>query len=126
MKVIFCCFFSADPNIACGIRGEGRVSLSEIILEDPIYFIFNLFDIQTLQTPLHICAEYGFVNNVQLLLSYKAALITKDISGLTAFDIAENGDHINCAQLLKETAGELDVNFNVNKNLFKCIDIRMK
>lgn len=62
-----------------------------------------LFD--NLQTALHVCAEYGFVNNVKLLLSYKANLITKDIAGLTAYDIAENGEHNKCAQQLKEAAG---------------------
>ena len=46
------------------------------------------------------------MNNVRLLLSYRAALITKDIAGLTAYDIAENGEHPECVQLLKETAGK--------------------
>jgi len=66
---------------------------------------------------LHICAEYGFVNNVRLLLSYKAALIIKDIAGLTAYDIAENGEHRECAQLLKETAGKWYNTSIINQSL---------
>lgn len=46
------------------------------------------------------------MDNVRLLLQYKASLITKDFAGLTAYDIAESGAHSECAQLLKETAGK--------------------
>lgn len=68
-----------------------------------IKFYFNL------QTPLHICSEYGFVSNIRLLLSYKASLIAKDIGGLTPYDIAENGGHSECAHLLRETAGKPNI-----------------
>lgn len=69
----------ADPNIPCGPRGDSR-------------------------TPLHVCSEHGFVNNIILLVQNGADLMAKDANGLTALDIAEKSEHAECMKILKKAA----------------------
>ncbi|XP_021920937.1 leucine-rich repeat serine/threonine-protein kinase 1 isoform X3 [Zootermopsis nevadensis] len=69
----------ADPNIACGPRGDNR-------------------------TPLHVSSEHGYVSNVKLLLAHGADLVARDNSGLTPLDIAEKCEHMQCMLILKQTA----------------------
>lgn len=69
----------ADPNIPCGPRGDSR-------------------------TPLHVCSEHGFVNNIVLLVQNGADLMAKDANGLTALDIAEKSEHAECMKILKKAA----------------------
>ncbi|XP_014247457.1 leucine-rich repeat serine/threonine-protein kinase 1 [Cimex lectularius] len=69
----------ADPNIPCGPRGENK-------------------------TPLHVCAEHGFVNNIQLLVQHGADLMAKEANGLTALDLAEKSEQIECMKILKKAA----------------------
>ncbi|KAK3863842.1 hypothetical protein Pcinc_030421 [Petrolisthes cinctipes] len=70
----------ADVNLASGPRAEGR-------------------------TCLHIASEHGAVENIRLLLDHGADLLAKDANGLTALDLAEQGDHANCMTILKNAAG---------------------
>lgn len=57
------------------------------------------------QTPLHVCSEHGFVNNIILLVQNGADLMAKDANGLTALDIAEKSEHAECMKILKKAAG---------------------
>uniref|UniRef100_A0A1B6DQ53 non-specific serine/threonine protein kinase n=1 Tax=Clastoptera arizonana TaxID=38151 RepID=A0A1B6DQ53_9HEMI len=75
----------ANPNIACGPRGENR-------------------------TPLHVCSEHGFVGNVMLLVAHKGDLVARDSEGLTPLDIAEKGEHIECMHILKQAADSRELN----------------
>ncbi|XP_019766471.2 leucine-rich repeat serine/threonine-protein kinase 1 isoform X4 [Dendroctonus ponderosae] len=56
------------------------------------------------QTPLHVCAEYGHLNNIKTLLQHNANIQIKDGNGLTALNVAENCGQTKCAQLIKEAA----------------------
>nr|XP_029716923.1 ankyrin repeat domain-containing protein 10-like [Aedes albopictus] len=58
------------------------------------------------KTALHLSAEHGHVNNVQVLLDAGASFVAKDRNGLTALDLAERSGHDACVNLLKEAAGE--------------------
>ncbi|KAL1122208.1 hypothetical protein AAG570_003613 [Ranatra chinensis] len=69
----------ADPNVPCGPRGDNR-------------------------TALHVCAEHGFSDNVELLVQHGADLMAKDANGFTALDIAEKCDHSKCMEILKQAA----------------------
>uniref|UniRef100_T1HIN4 non-specific serine/threonine protein kinase n=1 Tax=Rhodnius prolixus TaxID=13249 RepID=T1HIN4_RHOPR len=69
----------ADPNIPSGPRGDNK-------------------------TPLHVCAEHGFLNNIILLVQNGADLMAKDANGLTALDIAEKSEHTECMNILKKAA----------------------
>ncbi|XP_064112289.1 leucine-rich repeat serine/threonine-protein kinase 1-like isoform X1 [Macrobrachium nipponense] len=69
----------ADANMASGPRAEGR-------------------------TCLHIASEHGAVENIRLLLDYGADLLAKDANGLTALDLAEQGEHTQCMTVLKNAA----------------------
>ncbi len=69
-------FHPLQAESACGARGEGR-------------------------TPLHVAAEHGHSDNVRLLVSHGASLLTRDSLGLTAMDLAEKGDHKECMQVNK-------------------------
>nr|XP_018906420.1 PREDICTED: leucine-rich repeat serine/threonine-protein kinase 1 isoform X2 [Bemisia tabaci] len=75
LRVLLQC--GANPNIPCGPRGDNR-------------------------TPLHLCAEYGFINNIMLLLAHKADLLAEDGCGLTPLSIAEKGEHVECVTILKQ------------------------
>ncbi|CAH0390191.1 unnamed protein product [Bemisia tabaci] len=79
LRVLLQC--GANPNIPCGPRGDNR-------------------------TPLHLCAEYGFINNIMLLLAHKADLLAEDGCGLTPLSIAEKGEHVECVTILKQAVGE--------------------
>lgn len=57
------------------------------------------------QTPLHICAEHGFVDNIVLLVQYGADLMAKDSNGFTALDVAEKSEHEETMGILKKAAG---------------------
>ncbi|XP_069996236.1 uncharacterized protein [Penaeus vannamei] len=72
----------ADPNLASGPRAEGR-------------------------TCLHISSEHGAMENIRLLLDHGADLLAKDANGLTALDLAEQGEHTQCMAVLKNAAGTL-------------------
>lgn len=50
---------------------------------------------------MHICAEYGHVNNLQLLLSHGARIDLKDGLGFSALDLAVKGEHKECAVALE-------------------------
>ncbi|XP_069190679.1 leucine-rich repeat serine/threonine-protein kinase 1-like isoform X2 [Procambarus clarkii] len=69
----------ADANMASGPRAEGR-------------------------TCLHIASEHGAVENIRLLLDHGADLLAKDANGLTALDLAEQGEHTQCMTVLKNAA----------------------
>lgn len=58
------------------------------------------------QTPLHLSAEHGHSSNVKLLLQHDADMLLRDISGLTASDLADKAGHINCTNILKEAYSE--------------------
>lgn len=58
-----------------------------------------------LQTCLHIASEHGAVDNVRMLLDHGADLLAKDANGLTALDLAEQGEHTQCMTVLKNAAG---------------------
>ena len=67
----------ANPNIACGPRGQYR-------------------------TPLHISAEHGHSSNIGKLLEFKVDLGVCDNNGFTPLDICEKSEHVKCSALLKE------------------------
>ncbi|XP_033223116.1 leucine-rich repeat serine/threonine-protein kinase 1 [Belonocnema kinseyi] len=67
----------ANPNIACGPRGQYR-------------------------TPLHISAEHGHSSNIEKLLEFKVDLGVCDKNGFTPLDISESSEHLRCSALLKE------------------------
>ncbi|XP_066246944.1 leucine-rich repeat serine/threonine-protein kinase 1 isoform X1 [Euwallacea similis] len=69
----------ADPNVQCGPRGECK-------------------------TPLHVCAEYGYCNNIKILLQHNADLQIKDGNGLSALDVAEKYSQDRCGELIKDAS----------------------
>ncbi|XP_076250430.1 leucine-rich repeat kinase isoform X2 [Rhynchophorus ferrugineus] len=71
----------ADPNLQCGPRGENK-------------------------TPLHLCAEYGHSNNIEVLLQHNADAQMKDVNNLTSLDIADKCGHLKIVELLKLAADE--------------------
>lgn len=70
----------ANPNVPCGPRGQYR-------------------------TPLHICAEHGYIDNIAKLLEHNVDLTLCDDNGLTPLDVAEKFEHSGATSLLK-SAGE--------------------
>ncbi len=54
-----------------------------------------------LQTPLHICAEYGHVKNLRLLLSHHSRIDLKDGLGFLPLDLANKGGHSECVAALQ-------------------------
>ncbi|CAL4058692.1 unnamed protein product, partial [Meganyctiphanes norvegica] len=69
----------SDPNVPSGPRADAR-------------------------TCLHVAAEHGALENIRLILDHGADLIAKDANGLTALDLAEQGEHTTCMQVLKNAA----------------------
>lgn len=65
-----------------------------------------LIDIFALQTPLHLSAEHGHEENVQLLLEFNASMFVRDSNGMTAYDIADKCGHEGCMTILKGAAGQ--------------------
>lgn len=45
------------------------------------------------------------MENIRLLLDHGADLLAKDANGLTALDLAEQGEHTQCMAVLKNAAG---------------------
>lgn len=58
------------------------------------------------QTPLHVCAECGYYNNIKVLLQHNADFLIKDGNGFTALEIAEKCGQVKCAELIKDAAGK--------------------
>lgn len=58
------------------------------------------------QTPLHVCAECGYYNNIKVLLQHNADFLIKDANGLTALEIAEKCGQVKCTELIKDAAGK--------------------
>lgn len=48
---------------------------------------------------------------MKLLLQHDADMLLRDISGLTASDLADKAGHINCTNILKEAYSECLLNF---------------
>ena len=61
------------------------------------------------QTALHLASEHGAVENIKMLLTHGADLLTKDNNGLTALDIAEQADHGACMDVLKSAASKYKI-----------------
>lgn len=57
------------------------------------------------KTALHIAAEYGHVQNADVLLAAGASHIERDSNGFTAFDLAEKSGHSSIVEMLKRAAG---------------------
>lgn len=57
------------------------------------------------KTALHIAAEYGHAQNVDILLAAGASHIVQDANGFTAFDLAEKSCHSSIVEMLKRAAG---------------------
>ncbi|KAG8262247.1 hypothetical protein J6590_056310 [Homalodisca vitripennis] len=86
-----------------GHSPNGNVQRGEVKIAD----LFELYHVAG-HTPLHVCAEHGFVGNVMLLLAHNADLLARDSAGLTPLDIAEKGEHAECMQVLKQAAEVVD------------------
>jgi ankyrin repeat protein len=71
----------ADINRQCGTRGENK-------------------------TALHLCAELGYLSNVQTLLDAQASFVIRDLNGLTAMDLASRNGHEDCVKALQVAIGE--------------------
>lgn len=71
----------ADINIQCGERGEKK-------------------------TALHLCAELGYLSNVQTLLDAQASFTIRDLSGLTALDVASRHGHDECFNAIQSAIGK--------------------
>ena len=52
---------------------------------------------------------HGALNNVKLLMDYGADLLAQDSGGLTALDLAEQGEHQHCMEVLRKAAGKLKI-----------------
>lgn len=52
------------------------------------------------QTALHYAAAEGFTSIVEVLFEVKVSAAIKDDNGLTAYDVARNGEHWETAQLI--------------------------
>uniref|UniRef100_A0A6A7FVB2 non-specific serine/threonine protein kinase n=2 Tax=Hirondellea gigas TaxID=1518452 RepID=A0A6A7FVB2_9CRUS len=57
-----------------------------------------------LKTVLHMAAESGAVENIRVLLQYRASLVARDSNGCTALDLAEKAEHTHCCSILKQAA----------------------
>lgn len=57
------------------------------------------------KTALHISAEYGHGQNVDVLLAAGASHTVRDSNGFTAFDLAEKSGHREIVEMLKRAAG---------------------
>lgn len=55
------------------------------------------------ETPLHLAAQVGFVEGMQLLLEHDAAIEVEDSQGRTALVLSIMGNHIKCVQLLQNS-----------------------
>lgn len=72
------------------------------------------------QAPLHVAAKHGRVENIKLLVEWKADLLAKDKHGFTALDIADQVGHEECMKVLKQAAGKKKLSF-VFTAVFYCI-----
>lgn len=73
----------ADINRQCGERGEKK-------------------------TALHLCAELGYLSNVQTLLDAQASFTIQDLNGLYALDLASRNGHEDCVRALQAAIGEFN------------------
>lgn len=80
------------------------------------YYYIKVF---IFQTCLHIASEHGAVGNIRMLLDHGADLLAKDANGLTALDLAEQGEHTHCMTVLKNAAG-MWLNISVDVELIIC------
>lgn len=71
----------ADINRQCGDRGEKK-------------------------TALHLCAELGYLSNVQTLLDAQASFTIQDLNGLYALDVASRNGHEDCVKALQAAIGK--------------------
>lgn len=71
----------ADINRQCGTRGEKK-------------------------SALHLCAELGYLTNVETLLEAQASFIVRDVNDLTALDLARRNGHEECVAALQAAVGE--------------------
>lgn len=71
----------ADINRQCGERGE-------------------------MKTALHLCAELGYLSNVQTLLDAQASFTIRDLNGMTPLDLASRNSHDDCMKALQSAIGE--------------------
>lgn len=73
----------ADINKQCGARGDNK-------------------------TALHLCAELGYLSNVETLLSAQVSFTVHDSNELTALDLAKRNCHEECVKALQSAIGELE------------------
>lgn len=71
----------ADINKQCGDRGENK-------------------------TALHLCAELGYLSNVQILLDAQASFTIRDLNGLYAIDVAARHGHEDCVKAVQSAIGK--------------------
>lgn len=71
----------ADINKQCGERGENK-------------------------TALHLCAELGYLTNVQTLLDAHASFTIRDLNGLYALDVASRHGHDECVKAIQSAMGK--------------------
>lgn len=71
----------ADINKQCGPRGENK-------------------------SALHLCAELGYLTNVETLLGAHASFTVRDVNDLTALDVARRNGHEECVKALQAAVGE--------------------
>ena len=83
-----------------------------------------LFALINPQTPLHICAEYGHVKNLRLLLCHDARIDLKDGLGFSALDLAEKGGHSECISALQVAQASYEASrLEIFHSLLKaCVD----
>ncbi|CAB4057710.1 unnamed protein product [Lepeophtheirus salmonis] len=56
------------------------------------------------RSALHMASEYGYIENVRVLVEAGSNLSLRDALGLTALDLAEKGDHLECMAVLSRAA----------------------
>lgn len=78
----------ADINKQCGTRGENK-------------------------SALHLCAELGYLSNVETLLEAQASFIVRDVNDLTALDLARRNGHEECVNALQAAVGEYQALFRI-------------
>ncbi|CAG5118724.1 unnamed protein product [Candidula unifasciata] len=80
-------------HLACG-QGDEATQLLLLYGGDP-----NIVSVEDV-TPLHVAASWGDWKTVQLLLKSGADISIQDQDGKTAYDLAVDGQNVECAQIL--------------------------